>query len=154
MIIDRIENAPLYFGLGERFEKALRALMEEYAGEVPAPGKRVVLEENNLYYSVSLNNNKTPDDDYYEAHVKFADIQFVLDGSEYMGWANIRDLRPRESYKADADIAWYSGKGTMQYFTRGYFAIFFPEDAHRPCIATGDEPKDVKKMVIKILIEE
>jgi len=54
MIIDRIENAPLYFGLGERFEKALRALMEEYAGEVPAPGKRVVLEENNLLLIVCI----------------------------------------------------------------------------------------------------
>ncbi len=154
MIIDRIENAPLYFGLGERFEKALRALMEEYAGEVPAPGKRVVLEENNLYYSVSLNNNKTPDDDYYEAHVKFADIQFVLDGSEYMGWANIRDLRPRESYKADADIAWYSGKGTMQYFTRGYFAIFFPEDAHMPCRTNGSTPSQSIKIVAKVRLAD
>ena len=28
MIIDRIENAPLYFGLGERFERGLKEIMK------------------------------------------------------------------------------------------------------------------------------
>lgn len=151
MIIDRIENAPLYFGLGERFERGLKEMMK--CASEPLEKKSVELEGRDLRYGISnVKCDRAPDDNDYEAHVKFADIQCVLDGTEYMGWANLHDLRLRKAYDADGDIAWYTGKGTMLCVQKGYFAIFFPEDAHMPCRNNGVEPCESVKMVMKVRV--
>ncbi len=153
MIIDRIENAPLYFGLGARFEQALREIMKCAGEPVPTEPKRVELDGKNLHYNIQFIDGKAPDDDFYEAHVKYADIQYVLDGTEYMGWGSVRDLTLRKEYDAEGDIAWYRGKGTMMRYDKGYFAIFFPEDAHMPCRNNGVEPCRSTKLVMKVRLD-
>ncbi len=147
MILDRIENASLYQGLSENFRLAFEAL----AGLNPAelsPGQKVQLKGDDVFYSVQEVDCKAPDDEYYEAHRVYADIQYIVDGTEYMGWANIRSLTQREEYKPD--IAWYRGKGTMLCLNKGDFAVFFPEDAHMPCRNDGVNPCRSLKVVVKV----
>jgi YhcH/YjgK/YiaL family protein len=35
----------------------------------------------------------------------------------------------------------------------GDFVVFFPEDAHMPCLMTGNSPQPVKKIVTKLAVE-
>ena len=40
----------------------------------------------------------------------------------------------------------------MLPMTDGCYAIFFPEDVHRPCCMM-DAPEDVKKIVLKVRVD-
>jgi len=43
----------------------------------------------------------------------------------------------------------FSGETTQLPLEAGMFAIFFPQDIHRPCMQI-DGPEKVKKVVIKV----
>jgi YhcH/YjgK/YiaL family protein len=43
------------------------------------------------------------------------------------------------------------GDGDYVTVGAGSFVIFFPEDAHMPCMAAG-EPAKVKKVVVKVAV--
>ncbi len=153
MIIDRIENASQYYSLGENYQAAFQALEALFHSPIPTKESRVELNGKQLFYSIQLVQCQAPDSNAYEAHQKYADIQFVLDGCETIGWANTAELKQHQSYDDDRDIAWYAGEGTMLHLTRGYFAIFFPDDAHMPCRTEDSAPRSVCKAVAKIRIE-
>ena len=54
------------------------------------------------------------------------------------------------SANPEGDIWFYHGPVTGIKMEKGSFAVFFPQDAHAPGIATGD-PAPVKKVVVKVL---
>lgn len=149
MVKDTISNAKLYYGLGERFEKALKAL-ENLDPAAMEPGKRYELEGDNLHYNMQKIETKFPDNEYYEAHIKYADIQYVISGEEYMGWELKKNLAQRQACKPGEDIEWYRGEGTMLRFQPGDFAIFFPDDAHMPCRNDGKAVGSAVKVVVKV----
>ena len=51
------------------------------------------------------------------------------------------------------DVLFYeedeSANEIMLPMTDGCYAVFFPEDVHRPCCQMG-QPEDVKKIVLKV----
>jgi YhcH/YjgK/YiaL family protein len=147
MILDRIENAGLYHGISENFKLAFETITSLDLDKLE-PGKRYEIKGDEVHFNVQEVDCKAPDDDYYEAHVEYADIQYILDGTEYMGWANLHTLTQREAYKPD--IAWYRGKGTMLRLDKGDFVVFFPEDAHMPCRNDGVNPCRSLKLVVKV----
>lgn len=149
MIFDKIGNAGLYKGLGENFAKAF-SYLEKLDLDSLEPGKSYVVEGTEMSGKVSRIECKAPDNDYYEAHRKFADIQLVVGGTEYMGCQNIGKLEQRAEYDEKGDIAWYRGEGAMLKFEKGDFAVFFPEDAHMPCRNDGKTPCESLKLVIKV----
>lgn len=148
MVFDNIKNAHLYKGLGEGFKNAFD-YVEKLGLESFLPG-----DIREIGGGVSLNVSKieckAPDNDFYEAHRKFADIQLVLSGVEHMGFQYMKKLSPRVPYDEKKDIAWYSGKGTLIKFEKGDFAIFFPQDAHMPCRNDGGTPCESIKLVVKV----
>ena len=48
LVIDKIENAPLYYGLGERFRKALEWLAAVDPSTL-SPGEKVPIDGENVY---------------------------------------------------------------------------------------------------------
>lgn len=88
----------------------------------------------------------------YEAHRKYIDLQYVISGEELIGVSALNRVSLTREYDAGKDIAFYeTEEGEFRVATNDVFFIFFPEDAHMPCIKKG---KDciVKKIVLKILI--
>ncbi len=90
-----------------------------------------------------------------ETHVKYIDIQLVIKGVEVIGYSRNRQML---TVKTDAllekDLMLYEGNVPYESFvtlTEGDFAIFFPEDVHRPLCAYK-APSRVKKIVIKIAV--
>lgn len=89
-----------------------------------------------------------------EAHDRFIDIQYLVKGDgEIIGVSRrTPDSIPSEDYMGSRDIAFYSEvKDETDVLLRpGMFAVFFPDDIHRPLCAVGEEGSNVKKVVVKI----
>lgn len=151
MIFDSVKNITKYNGLGGRFETAFDFIskMDPAAYE---PGKTYHIEGDDLRFNIQTVEGKAPDNEMYEAHVKYADIQYIIDGTEYMGWAEIGSLEQYKPVDPQGDIGWYRGNGQMLRFDKGTFAVFFPQDAHMPCRNDGVNPSKSLKLVMKVRI--
>lgn len=89
----------------------------------------------------------------FEVHQKYLDIQFVIDGTEYMEYAPLTELTSDVPYDEQKDVEFLSGKGTTLLIKPGMFYIVYPEDGHKPCVH-ADFPRKYKKVVVKVRIDK
>lgn len=148
MIIDKIENACFYYGLGDRIERGLKYLEKTDLSEVE--NGKYEIEGENLFFSVQDYQSKPLVEAKFEAHKKYIDIQFIIKGQERLGYGNIEDFSPVGGYDEEKDIVFLKGEGDFALGKEGYFLIFTPQDAHMPSVCI-DEPQYVKKAVVKVL---
>lgn len=148
MIIDRLKNASLYFGLHKRLEAAFSYLQNTDFSEVE-PG-RYEVEGTNIYALVQQYESKPKEKGRWEAHRRYMDIQYIWEGEELFGYAYLDDLNTI-SYDENKDFVTLEGKGDFVTLHSGSFVIVAPQDAHMPGIAIST-PKPVKKIVVKVLI--
>jgi len=115
------------------------------------PGKYELVNDS-LYAIVQEYTTLNIDETRYEAHRKFADIQYLINGSEKIGIAKLDTMYVTEPYDPEKDIGFYSLPGkNYRLAGQNSFFIFFPEDAHRPCIRI-DKQSQVKKIVFKVRV--
>jgi YhcH/YjgK/YiaL family protein len=149
MILDRLENAARY-NLGPRFQQGFTWLAATNLAGVPAG--RETIDGEHLFALMNEYSTQPHERCRFEAHRKYADIQYMVEGVEQIGIANVHELAEREPYLAERDIAFFDGQGDLVTLRSGMFAVFFPHDAHQPGIALG-EPAHVRKVVVKVLLE-
>jgi len=147
MIIDRIENIYLYRGLTNRIDYVIN-LLESRDFTSECPGKTLI-EGDYLYYLVQEYQTKPECEAKLETHNRYIDIQFMLLGAEKMGYANKNTLTPTTDYNEITDIQFHEGVYSDLIVQEGCFALFFPEDAHKPGMEI-DMTQKVKKIVFKI----
>ncbi|VXD00130.1 conserved hypothetical protein [Enterobacterales bacterium 8AC] len=87
-----------------------------------------------------------------EVHRNNIDVQFLVSGTELIGVAadNGQNLIEQELLE-QRDIIYYQNVENESWLTMqpGNFAVFFPQDVHRPgCI--NQHPCDIRKVVVKI----
>lgn len=113
---------------------------------------RYFLKSDSLIVIVDEYNTKNPEETKYEAHKKYIDIQYLIKGEEKIGVSKLqKDSKVVISYDETKDIAFYDmAEENYRTANSSVFFIFFPEDAHRPCVKT-DENSPVKKIVFKII---
>jgi biofilm protein TabA len=89
-----------------------------------------------------------------EAHNRYLDIQYVVSGEgEVIGVCRrTPDSVPSEDYLDSRDIAFFQDvKDESDVLLRpGMFAVFFPNDIHRPLCAVSAQGGPVRKVVVKI----
>ena len=102
---------------------------------------------------VNFMTYKTSDDiGVFEAHRDYIDLQLIVKGEERIDYADLSDATTTIEYNPNKDAEFLSAeKFSSLYLKDGYFAIFFPEDAHRPSL-TYKEKTDVIKAVFKIKV--
>ena len=91
-----------------------------------------------------------------ETHQKMVDIQYIVEGEEYMGWCPISpDLVVSEEYDEKKDVGFYAAlvPDSDIVLVPGGFAVLYPEDVHRPQGAVEDAPQQVTKVVVKIPVD-
>lgn len=151
MILDRIENAPLYRGLSPLMDQALQFLMSNAA--TLTPGKTSI-KDDAIVASVNDYRARPIESVRLEAHRLFADIQVVLAGRETICWSPRDICRVTEVYDTKRDVEFYSGHGTSRLVLEpGLFAVFLPDDAHAPGGAAPDGENAtcaIRKLVIKV----
>jgi len=150
MVIDTLQNAKLYSGLGSRIATALKFLQEQDGTQLPL-GKTPI-DGDRIFALVQDNTTKPRAEGVWEAHRHYIDVQFVAAGIEQMGWAPVADLTVKKPYDADADYALFEGPGNFVTVPAGSFTIFFPSDGHTPGVAFNDQPSAVRKIVIKVAV--
>ncbi|MGD1041452.1 MAG: YhcH/YjgK/YiaL family protein [Sedimentisphaerales bacterium] len=151
MILDTIDNTHLYLGLNTRFARAFEILTDKTLAK-KQDGKYLVDGEKN-YYTIQRYATKPLNEGNLEAHRKYIDIQFLLEGQELLGYAPLKGLTIAEVYNPQKDIAFFN---TPKEITKvklepGLFCILFPDDAHLPCRQLAG-PTEVRKVVVKIQI--
>ena len=149
MIADIIENAQDYYKLGENFQKAFEFLKNTDLKKLE--NGKYEIEGDNVFVSVQDYQTKPESEGKFEAHKKYADIQFIISGEEKIGYTNIRNCTPTTFYDDTNDIVFLEGKGDFITAHENSFLIFMPQDAHMPCISI-DDSKYVKKAVVKVKI--
>ncbi len=149
MIIDRINNASLYYTIHPKFKSAFDYIASIDTTTIPAG--RYEIDGTAMYVLVQEYNTKLKEEGKWEAHRRYIDLQYVVQGAEGIGYANIHHLRQSE-YEADKDFLPLFGDGDIVTVSSGSFILLFPEDAHMPGMALGDSAP-VKKVVIKIAVK-
>jgi uncharacterized protein, YhcH/YjgK/YiaL family len=149
MIADLLENADLYAHIDDRLAVGLKYLQSTDFSSL-APGKYLI-EDSEVFASVSEYDTKKPEDAKWEAHRKYADIQYIISGEEKMGYAPLKTMEVTEAYNPEKDIVFLKGSGDHMVVKPGMFVVFFPQDAHQPSVSVGSNAP-VKKVVIKVLM--
>ena len=113
-------------------------------GEYEVDGK-------NLYYIIQGYTTKDRAEARFEAHREYIDIQAVLDGAESIGWAPADTLEVTEPYTPDVCFYRDPDVYTELRLSKGMFAIFYPNDAHKPCYDYQEKGLCLK-VVVKVKI--
>jgi YhcH/YjgK/YiaL family protein len=150
MIFDHINNIESYKGLSPNIYEGLKFLRQV------SPDVAVGTHQINprVKAIVSEYDTKPMNEHGFEAHKKNIDIQYLLKGEERIACLPIDKLKETTPYSEEKDAAFYAAEGVRaQEMTigDGFFAIFFPQDAHMPQLSVGD-PMLVKKIVVKVEI--
>ena len=147
MILDALSSSARYEALGPRFARAFQWLRATDVATLP-DGK-IAIDGDDLFVLVQRGLTKKLEQTKWEAHKKYADIQYVVEGSEAMFWEALERTELGE-YLADKDFqALETETWVDMEVPAGQFAVFFPEDAHRPSILIpGADP--VVKLVVKV----
>ncbi len=149
MIIDHIKNASLYFGVHERLAAGLRWLQAQDAAKLAAG--RHELDGSNLFVLVSEYDTKPRDQGKWEAHKRYFDIQYLIEGRESIGYAELGGCK-LGTYDEAKDLQPIAeAPGDFLTLRPGIFMILAPQDAHMPGLA-ADLPQRVKKAVVKVLV--
>ncbi len=104
---------------------------------------------NGLWCTISESNAK--ETGAYEVHRKYADVQIVLAGSERIDWMPLEDHHMDYPFSAEDDIGFFHGESSRAlslHLLPGTFAIFYPEDAHKPLLRFQHD--QIRKAVFKI----
>ncbi|MCU6711427.1 YhcH/YjgK/YiaL family protein [Paenibacillus sp. J5C_2022] len=147
MIIDQLENAAIYAEMHAKIGAALNYL-QRYPLIDREPG-RYEIEGSDMFLLLQQYETREVKDSFWEAHQNYIDVQYMLQGSESMGFAHVNRLKVKEPYCPIKDFVVLEGEGDTMTVHEGSFAIFYPQDAHMPCLSCG-KPEIIKKAVIKV----
>lgn len=150
MIKDHINNAHQYDDLHPNFRSVLE-ILQSLNLDALQPG-HIELDGNYVYININETKSKNKEEAKLESHRRYIDIQMPLSGKETFGVkATTKCTNPIDEFDTERDILFYEDTPT-EYITlnKGEFIIFFPDDAHAPCINTIDNHL---KLIVKISVE-
>lgn len=147
MILDKLANAAMYSCISENLEKGFQYLENTNLSTLETG--RYEIDGQDVFALVSEYDSKDPQECRLEAHQTFADIQYIVSGREAIGYAILNNQDIMDPYTPEKDIVFFTGETTPLILEAGMFAVFFPQDVHRPCMQI-DGPEKVKKVVVKV----
>jgi len=150
MIVDKINNFGHYFD-------GLEDLGEFLSGLGPdTPEGRHELDEDNIFAIVSRYETRPREKCRPEAHKKYADIQYLISGTETLEWFPLEALEAEGPFDSASDVGFYTrpdSMGTQVELAGGVFCVLFPHDAHMPQVQSAGGAENVLKVVVKIRAE-
>lgn len=136
--------------LQEKIDEALKVIKNINFDEMEL-GKHVV--NDDLFLLVQKYDSKEPAQMRHEAHKKYVDIQYVVEGKECIEITPVTVMEVDEPYSEERDVVFFkdAAQAAKVVLTDGGYAILYPEDSHKPGMRVG-ESVPVKKIVGKVRI--
>lgn len=149
MILDHIDQADLYPALHPAFDRAFDFLRRPDLPSL-ADGRHAI-DGDRLYALVARGPARGRAASPLEIHRRYLDIQYVVEGTDVMGWTPLcRAQVPGRGYDAAKDIEFFDGAATAWLTVPPrHFAIFFPADLHAPLAGEGL----LHKVVVKVQVD-
>lgn len=147
MIVDKIENWPIYFK-APIFLEIFKEL-ENFNFNTPNGTYR---NHENYYFKVMSYETKL-ESTIIESHRKEVDVQILFSGKENIKIYNLKDVEINKAYSEETDCQFYkkiSNPIAEINLEVGYMAIFFTDDIHHPQFAVNNKVETIKKIVLKI----
>jgi YhcH/YjgK/YiaL family protein len=148
MILDTLGNAARYAGMHPGFARAFEFLATTDFTALP-PGRHEI-DGDRLYVSIDHKDGRGEDGARLEAHRRYIDIQYTIEGDDRIGWMPLaRCKAPDGPFDEKKDVVLFADRPTTWVAVpAGSFAIFFPHDAHAPLGGDGL----LKKAIVKIAV--
>ncbi len=148
MIIATLAEASKYTPCSPSLEVGFDFLRRHDLAELPSG--RHEIDGERVFAIVAREMGRGKADSPLEFHRRYLDIQYVVSGTEIIGWQPASRCRfPTGDFDSERDLGFFSDSpATWCVLKPGDFAIFFPEDAHAPLAATGP----IHKIVVKVAV--
>jgi len=149
MIFSALSQADRYATLHPHFPRVFEEIRHTDFFAM-APGRYHLIGDD-LIAIVELVPGKTREVARLEAHRRYIDIQWVLEGVDEMGWKPLADcFNPVSEHSIEKDIRFFhDAPASWIAVPSDHFCVFFPEDAHAPLVSTGM----VRKVIFKIAVD-
>ncbi|MDG6895015.1 YhcH/YjgK/YiaL family protein [Volucribacter amazonae] len=135
-------------------QKALRFLQQTDFDQLEVG--RYELEGDKIYVQVLDLQTQSAEQNLPEVHRHYLDVQYLHSGIEKIGVVADNGNNPvAQPYDTKRDILFYANVENESYLIMrpGNFAVFFPNDIHRPnCIDGQSSP--IRKVVVKIAMSQ
>lgn len=122
---------------------------------VKLPDGEMEIKGRQLFVRMMSYQPKRALDNRFEIHRIYADVQYIVSGEELMQTSRVKDLLSLTDYDPSGDYQFFKTNGdaiTDLIVRSGEFAVFYPQEAHRPsCLYEGYKGL-VRKLVFKIKI--
>jgi len=148
MIIDAGAFHFRYTSLHPLFDRAFRFLADTDLRAF-APGRHPI-DGDRLYLSIDHVQGRGRDGARLEAHRRYIDIQYTIEGDEEIGWMPLESCGPPAApFDETKDVGFFDIRpASWLAVPPGTFAIFFPQDAHAPLAGRGGLKKAIMKVGI------
>lgn len=140
MILDHLHYCDTYTSLGKRFAQGFAFLKRPDLATLP--DGEYPIDQRNVFAIVQTLTTKPQSQGKFEAHRRYADIQYVISGNERMGITTIDGLTPEGPFDEAHDFVLFHPSPIGHYIDLhpGQFCIFFPHDAHMPGLIPAPAP--------------
>ena len=150
MFFTNIKLAEKYNYLNEKFLAAYDWLRNNDLKALE-PGKYEIIGDD-VVANVLVYDTLPVEEKRFEAHDKFFDIQYLIEGVEFFGICDREGLKVKEA-KPENDVLFFETPDTYGHVILhpDEFIVVAPEDAHMPGCCM-DKPASAKKAVIKVRV--
>ena len=111
------------------------------------------IEGQEIYAKIFETQTACSEERIPETHGEFIDIQYLIEGKEIIGFVrNSGEQQVSENLLETKDNIFYESHlidEIQLIMTPGTFAVFFPNDIHRPACSSGENLK-IRKAVVKV----
>jgi biofilm protein TabA len=148
MILDDLARAERYLQLNQGFRAGFEFLRRPDLLQLE--GGRHEIDGDRVFALINRDPGRGHAGARLEAHRKYIDIQYLVEGSEEMGWRPTAECQLLTEPYIDARDIMFFGDAPLCWIELpvGKFMILYPEDAHAPLASTGDNVKAVIKVAV------
>lgn len=154
MIFTSLSDAPVSGLSADRLGRALEFLAREDLADLE-PGRHEVMGDE-VFANVQELTTVPSGEKNYEAHRRYADVHFVISGTELIGVAPVGECEPVGEFSEEDDFGLYTpgDRESWVVVRPGELVVTPPSDAHKPgCCPAGAGPAPLKKVCVKVLVD-
>ncbi|TCO76872.1 YhcH/YjgK/YiaL family protein [Marinisporobacter balticus] len=154
MIIGDLKNLVPYKAMSNNMKLAIEYL-EEIDMTSMVDGKHPVVGDD-IFVVMSTYFTREHDESKYEIHHNYIDIQYLIKGEEIIFCNEAHEMEREGDYNPKNDKLNFKDQlGAVSIHMKpGMAAIFYPNDAHKACCKVHNKIQEVRKLLVKVKMED